>query len=214
MEGSDRWLEKITAFVTREGPAGLELLVFRHPHAGIQLPAGTVDEGETHEQAVLREVREETGLENVRVVRYIGTRRELPPGATHVVLHAATVYARPNPTSFDWARLPRGASVRSEQEQGEYRQVTYIEYDRVPDPQYISYQITGWVPESALASSNLRHFYHLALTGRAPDEWEQFADQHLFRLFWSPLVQVDALMSPQDEWLAYVTGVLGYTFLG
>ncbi|CAG0926373.1 hypothetical protein TFLX_00038 [Thermoflexales bacterium] len=26
--------------------------------------------------------------------------------------------------------------------------VTYIEYDRLDDPKYITYQITGWVPES------------------------------------------------------------------
>ena len=40
--------EKVTAFVTQEAPQGVELLLFEHPHAGIQLPAGTVELGEAH----------------------------------------------------------------------------------------------------------------------------------------------------------------------
>lgn len=40
----------------------MELLLFMHPNAGIQFPAGTVEEGELPEQAVLREVAEKTGI--------------------------------------------------------------------------------------------------------------------------------------------------------
>ena len=49
-------LEKVTAFVTRPRTTGTELLLFRHPNAGIQLPAGTVDLSESPVEAVLREV--------------------------------------------------------------------------------------------------------------------------------------------------------------
>ena len=35
-------LEKVTAFVTRPGSSGVALRLFRHPNAGLQLPAGTV----------------------------------------------------------------------------------------------------------------------------------------------------------------------------
>jgi 8-oxo-dGTP pyrophosphatase MutT (NUDIX family) len=38
------------------------LLVFRHPLAGVQLPKGTIDPGETPAEAVLRELAEESGL--------------------------------------------------------------------------------------------------------------------------------------------------------
>ena len=209
---SERYLDKVTAFVTRQGADGLELLAFQHPHAGVQLPAGTVEEGEPPEQAVLREVREETGLEHLRIVKYIGARRELPPEATHIILHATKVYARPDETSFDWAALRRGIAVRLERAQEDYCQVTYSEYDRVPDPTYVSYQITGWVPEHALASSSLRHFYHLVFEGSAPDRWEHFADQHHFRPFWLPLSRADELVYPQNEWVTFVTGTLGYIF--
>ena len=55
-------LLKVTAFVVRPSPAGADLLLFRHPYAGVQIPGGSVDEGEAPRHAVLREVAEETGL--------------------------------------------------------------------------------------------------------------------------------------------------------
>ncbi|MEM7801824.1 MAG: NUDIX domain-containing protein [Chloroflexota bacterium] len=53
---------KVYAYIT----SGNDILVFEHadfPDAGIQVPGGSVVEGETHSQAVLRETTEETGLE-------------------------------------------------------------------------------------------------------------------------------------------------------
>lgn len=51
-------IEKACACVVQAG----RLLVFRHPLAGVQLPKGTIDPGETPAQAVLRELAEESGL--------------------------------------------------------------------------------------------------------------------------------------------------------
>jgi 8-oxo-dGTP diphosphatase len=65
--------EKVIAYITY----GDKLLVFshpRHPEAGIQVPAGTVEEGESLEEAVLREAREETGLDGLRIQSYLGVR--------------------------------------------------------------------------------------------------------------------------------------------
>ena len=67
--------KKVVAYITR----GDELLVFRHrdfPEAGVQVPAGTVKEGETLDAAVLREVHEETGLPPtaLREPAYLGRR--------------------------------------------------------------------------------------------------------------------------------------------
>ena len=56
---------KVLAYVTRVRDGVVELLVHEHrdaPEAGIQVPAGSVEEGENLEAAVLRELREETGI--------------------------------------------------------------------------------------------------------------------------------------------------------
>ncbi len=53
------------------------LLVFTHrdaPEAGVQIPAGTIKEGERARKAVLREAYEETGLDCLRIERYLGCR--------------------------------------------------------------------------------------------------------------------------------------------
>lgn len=56
-------------------PGRHRLLVFRHPlspEAGIQVPAGTMDDAETPEKAVMREAAEETGLPDLKIVRMLG----------------------------------------------------------------------------------------------------------------------------------------------
>lgn len=66
---------RVAAYVVRPVGDGMELLVFDHegrPEAGTQVPAGGIRPTESRKEAVLREVKEETGLENVRVVTEVG----------------------------------------------------------------------------------------------------------------------------------------------
>ena len=202
-------LEKVTAFVTRSGPTGQELLLFRHPHAGIQLPAGTVEERETPEQAVLREAMEETGLSNLRLGSLLGRHEQALPENFHAVLRSTTVYSRADPMGFDWARIPRGFWVRLERSQDGYAQVTYEEWDRWPERNWATYRITGWVPEDALGKMQRRTYFHLTVDGAAPDgEWTVQIDNHRFRLFWAPLAALPPLVEPQSEWLDHVWDAL------
>lgn len=63
---------KVFAYITHQD----RLLVFSHPdfpEAGIQVPAGTVEQGETLQEAVLREAYEETGLVGLRLIGYLGS---------------------------------------------------------------------------------------------------------------------------------------------
>jgi 8-oxo-dGTP pyrophosphatase MutT (NUDIX family) len=69
--------QRVVAYITRDTHRGRELLVFEHLHMGLQVPAGRLDVGEELEPALLREIAEESGLENVRVVR------ELPDFESH-----------------------------------------------------------------------------------------------------------------------------------
>lgn len=62
---------RVVAYITRDTDRGRELLVFedpKHPETGIQVPAGRLDPGEELEPALLREIAEEAGLEDVRIV--------------------------------------------------------------------------------------------------------------------------------------------------
>lgn len=65
------WKSKVYAYIVQDN----ELVVFTQPHApeaGVQVPGGSVEADETLEAAVLREALEETGLQGLEVIRYLG----------------------------------------------------------------------------------------------------------------------------------------------
>ena len=66
-------VQKVYAYITRVIDGSKELLVFKHSvsEAGIQVPKGTVELGETPEMAVVRETIEETGVRNIASVKEI-----------------------------------------------------------------------------------------------------------------------------------------------
>ncbi len=197
-------LEKVTAFVIRSSAHGPELLLFEHPYAGVQLPAGTVEAYETPEQAVLREVAEETGLTDVTIRAYLGAVDGAFPPTTRFTLASTPVYARPDVTSFDWICIPRGTMVTANRHAGAFTQITYTELDREPDPEYVSMQITGWAPDDALTDGLRRHFFLLEFTGQTEDRWTVFTDNHHFTLFWAPLHALPPIIPPQDQWLTWL----------
>lgn len=74
---------RVAAYVVRATPSGRELLVFDHaglPEAGTQVPAGGVRAAEPLEEAVRREVAEETGLTDVTVRTSLGVSQRPHPG--------------------------------------------------------------------------------------------------------------------------------------
>ncbi len=101
--------QKAVAYILHEG----HLLVFRQPaspEAGIQVPAGTVQDGESPEAAVLREAAEETGLRALEIEAYLGSRDyEFPQGAggkVRVRRHYFQLGCRsPQDLSAQWSHL-------------------------------------------------------------------------------------------------------------
>lgn len=66
--------KKVVVYVVRND----NLLVFRHrdfsyEEVGLQVPSGTVKENELLEDAALRELIEETGFNNFKITKYLGS---------------------------------------------------------------------------------------------------------------------------------------------
>jgi 8-oxo-dGTP diphosphatase len=123
-------IRKVVAYITQED----KLLVFSHPHhpeAGIQVPAGTVEEDESPREAVLREAREETGLDDLEIQSYLGVREhdlsaygrsevgrqhffhlvfrgEAPARWRHYEMHPSEGSAEPIEFELFWVKFPEG----------------------------------------------------------------------------------------------------------
>jgi 8-oxo-dGTP pyrophosphatase MutT (NUDIX family) len=73
-------IQKAAACLVRKSARGPELLVFRHPLAGIQIPKGSIETGEDAAEAALRELAEESGVTAARLIGQIG-HHEIQVGA-------------------------------------------------------------------------------------------------------------------------------------
>jgi 8-oxo-dGTP pyrophosphatase MutT (NUDIX family) len=197
-------IEKVTVFVTRPSIDGPHLLLIRHPYAGIQIPAGTVEPSESPEEAARREVFEETGLTISSTPTNLGYQEIQLPADEAIILPPATVYARPDRTSFDWIKIRSGVQVKVLRRATGFTQIMYIEQDQEPNPSYVSLQIIGWAPDESLARVCRRHFFHLNFEGDTEPQWTINTDCHTFTLFWAPRKDLPAIIPPQDTWLTYL----------
>jgi 8-oxo-dGTP pyrophosphatase MutT (NUDIX family) len=68
--------ERVGAFIIRKNAKSLyELLLFEHPdceESPIQIPGGGIESGESIEAALNREIHEESGLTNLKIIRKLG----------------------------------------------------------------------------------------------------------------------------------------------
>ena len=180
--------------------------MFKHPTAGVQIPAGTVEKGEDIETAVMREVFEETGLRLVEIERYLGCiENELAEGRK-IIAETTQVYIEPNLNAMPYEKkLTRGLTVDYHSTQGNFTHISYIQYDKHPNPTCIRYNITGWVPNGNLSGQKKRHFFHLTTQEETEDAWELKSDRgHVFKPYWTPLSPKPNIIPPQDKWLDFV----------
>ena len=71
---------KAVPVVLRHASQEVEILVFTHPLAGVQIVKGTVETGESVNEAAVRELAEESGIKNSQCARDLGTWEECPIG--------------------------------------------------------------------------------------------------------------------------------------
>lgn len=192
---------KVTTFVTRGSGAGAELLVFWHTGAGVQVPAGTVDDGETFDQAAAREVFEETALADLEMRARLGHRvYELRDWA--VLRH--DVYLRIRPESGAPAKrwqIPR-ASVGVLERRSGFARIVYAEEDLDSESGIVFARFEGWVPEQDLYSRQERAFYHFRAREDTPHKWQTIENGvHEFHLYWLPLAPKPVLVSSNQAWL-------------
>ena len=65
--------QKAVPIVLRESVEGVQILVFKHPMAGVQLVKGSIEPGETASEAALREPEEESGINEAVAVQSLGS---------------------------------------------------------------------------------------------------------------------------------------------
>ena len=201
-------VQKVTAFIVREKDGIKELLVFKHPTAGVQIPAGTVEKGEDLEAAVKREAHEETGLRSVEIENYLGCFENELENNQRIIAETTQVYIEPNLSAVPYKRkLPKGLTIDYLSTQKDFTRISYIEYeyDKFHKPTCIDTNITGWVPNENLRARKTRHFFHLSTQEETEDAWELKSDMgHIFKPYWTPLSPKPNIIPPQDKWLDFV----------
>lgn len=206
MENDILTVHKVTAFILRRGKAGVELLVFDHPAAGIQLPAGTVERGERPAQAAMREAQEETGILSLRRLGWLGAAFEPLPPDIAILDDASRLRVAPRlDAPLVVHPLHRGFRVDVGEVQAGFRHIRYREEDLNTTPPRLLWAVEGWLPEECLAQRARRHFHLFECLEETPPRWEVISDlEYCFRPHWEPLDPPPALIPPQAGWLRWL----------
>lgn len=180
---------KVTAFCIRDG----RLLVFDHPAAGTQVPAGTVEIGEDPREAALRELIEETGVDRPFVVTTLGViERDLRRGEAYALRDLITDDGRMVRRGLPIAIHEDAAGVRFVFEDWDYEQRPPILLDRRE----------GVCAEAAVSSRVRRHFFIVATDDPRSDSWVCEADGWAWTVRWAAIDETLHLSGEQHEWLS------------
>ncbi|WP_151706573.1 MULTISPECIES: NUDIX hydrolase [unclassified Acinetobacter] len=94
-------IEKVVPVIFRNISQKTEILVFKHPIAGIQIVKGTVEVNEELETAALRELYEESGILSAHIHSYLGLHHPSEQGPNwHVFICHSTEALKEHWTHF------------------------------------------------------------------------------------------------------------------
>jgi 8-oxo-dGTP pyrophosphatase MutT (NUDIX family) len=91
---------KAVPVVLRKGASGTEVLLFKHPLAGVQLVKGTVEPGESVNEAAVRELTEESGIDGATCERDLGIWEQCPPDQ---IWHFRSMHVRASVLPERWS---------------------------------------------------------------------------------------------------------------
>jgi 8-oxo-dGTP pyrophosphatase MutT (NUDIX family) len=133
---------KVCAYITRSDG---KLLVFEGPgHEGLQIPKGTVEQGEDPREALFREVLEESGLGALASTTHVATdvwTRRLSPHKRYVRhFYHATVYEPRD----SWSHVVTGEG----EESGETFEFSWVDPAEVDDHEF-ALELDDYVPALA-----------------------------------------------------------------
>jgi len=217
---AEPYIAKVTAFVTRRREDIVELLVFQHPTAGLQLPAGTIDDGETPLQAVVREVFEETGLTSLGSVTSIGLMSAMGGPSSRMVVDTTPFYAEPSVDSeiipitigmgVEVPTLRRGYWCELVKNDGDWCYVAYP-HGTIVDGVETQTRKLGWVPSQFLAADVTREMFHVPVKSAALDRWAHTCEGDGligYEVFWTPLHSPVNLVDSNRRWFEFVREAL------
>lgn len=105
-------IQKVGTFVIRDNPGyAAELLLFTHldyPDAPIQIPGGTIEAGEDTYAAAQRELKEESGLSGLPLIRYLGISEAISSVETKTVLQRHCYLLDGTGTGDHWIHIVDG----------------------------------------------------------------------------------------------------------
>lgn len=199
-------IDKVSAFILRPVATGSELLIFEHPYAGMQIPAGTVELGEEPEDAVLRKAREETGLKKLSVVKKLGMDHQFTGADEAILTQTMRCLAWPAATAQRIGPLfTRGMHLQTFERKVGFIHIQYKEFDGNQKPVISQWDVDGWLPSEFLTREFVRHFFLLACEEESTQDWSHQGDGgSTYHLRWVALQPHPILHGSQGDWLRYL----------
>lgn len=200
-------MEKVTAFILRNNQD--EILLFQHKDNSIQLPAGTVEQNETIEEALYREIFEETGIlkssiHNIKKIPIINNdlaNNEL------VIEKEATIFSEACLDSFAWGNIRKGITVNEMHRENGFIQIDYTEYQDEIKKEILNFRLLCWIKEECTSSIKTRHYYYVYVNEQK-DNWTKKVDNTVFNMFWHKIEDGNICTGIQSNWFQLMADYL------
>lgn len=195
-------IEKVTIFATRQSKKKREILILSHPSAGFQIVAGTVEVGEYHAKAALRELQEESGIVDVDISTlklFHKEENELANGMVVALEQFTIPFSSGESSEKKIVKRGHKLEIVSEDTDTSILQLRQFQHHDDIEGTIVA---KGDVSNSKFSKIMPRYFYSVYCNCEE-DEWKYFADGHEFSFFWKPIDEEISVHPLQQHWVSY-----------